>query len=191
MDLKQARVQLSLNTCQGCHSGETKTFFTHVRPVAYGESTNYWGTIPDHQTGAIDTRFAENNGITELGGSSTYDNYTKPITNGHLRYVVNVSAFLTGRNYSGEEFAGTYNDDYVDGTEDGTDNGTEGLFYVYDPTNRGSGLDTYPAPQPPRWGYNDLERRKQDLCRLINRDCNPTLLAAPLSIEINKGTFHE
>lgn len=31
-----ARHQFSLNTCSGCHGGETQTFFTHVDPVTYG-----------------------------------------------------------------------------------------------------------------------------------------------------------
>ncbi|HRO43740.1 MAG TPA: hypothetical protein PL009_12960 [Flavipsychrobacter sp.] len=43
---KDLRQQLSLNTCQGCHAGETKTMFTQMTPVGYGESHNYWGTIP-------------------------------------------------------------------------------------------------------------------------------------------------
>ncbi|MBS1690529.1 MAG: hypothetical protein JSS96_17485, partial [Bacteroidetes bacterium] len=39
---KQVRQQLSLNTCSGCHNGETKTIFTEVMPMGYGTPANYW-----------------------------------------------------------------------------------------------------------------------------------------------------
>ena len=32
----EARREFSLGTCNGCHGGETNTFFTHVKPAAFG-----------------------------------------------------------------------------------------------------------------------------------------------------------
>ncbi|MDC0712284.1 CARDB domain-containing protein [Stigmatella sp. ncwal1] len=36
----EARHKFSLNTCSGCHSGETKTDFTHILPRAAGQASN-------------------------------------------------------------------------------------------------------------------------------------------------------
>jgi hypothetical protein len=45
---KEIRHQLSLNTCYGCHSGETKTNFTMVYPRGWGEAADYWSATPSH-----------------------------------------------------------------------------------------------------------------------------------------------
>ena len=49
--VKEMRYQLSLNTCQGCHAGENKTLFTHVRPIGYGQNGDYWSATPDFVKG--------------------------------------------------------------------------------------------------------------------------------------------
>ena len=112
-------------------------------------------------------RFGKNKGITNLSGGTTANNYDQPSGS---RHFVKVSAFLTGRNYSGPSGSATFQDDFVDPTDDAMDATMDGLYYVYDPTNDGS--NTYPGPQPPHWGYNDLERRKKDLCMLVNSQCD-------------------
>lgn len=152
------RQQLSLNTCQGCHTGETKTMFTHILPLGYGQTAEYWNTTPDNVYRTIDTRFFENLGVT---GSSP--NYPEPIGQ---QYHVKVSAFLTGRNYTGTSGNGTFEDDEP---ADPADNSMNGLFYVNDPSNNGS--NTLVPPEK-KWGYNDLERRKNDMCRLMKLHCS-------------------
>jgi len=164
------RQQLSLNTCQGCHSGETKTIFTQIMPLAYGESANYWGSIPANVYRSIDVRFGANTGNSGSSGGTTIENYPVPSGN---RYFPKVSAFLTGRNYSGQ---GTFQDDFIDATDDATDSTMNGLFYVYDPTN---GPFKYVSSVGYlRWGYNDLERRKKDLCALVNNQCDESVAVA-------------
>lgn len=157
---KQMRQQLSLNTCQGCHTGETKTMFMHVLPRGYGQTARYWITPPDVRNDEVDIRFQVNSGTT-FGDS----NYKLP---GGPRDRVIVSAFLTGRDYTNT----AYDDD--DPT-DLNDNNMNGLYYVNDPSNlEGGGAYSYGTDhlQPlKRWGYNDLLRRHQDLCRLINNNC--------------------
>lgn len=37
---REARHQFSLQTCNGCHLGETNSLFTHVDPAGYGETVN-------------------------------------------------------------------------------------------------------------------------------------------------------
>lgn len=153
---KKLRRNLSLNTCQGCHTGETKTIFAHVLPLGYGQSAEYWNPTPDNVVRTIDTRFFDNWGSSSLG-----NNYTTPSGN---RTFSKVSAFLTGRNYSGNPTS--FDDD--DGS-DADDSNMEGLYYVNDPTN---GL----IGPPTRWGYNDLKRRKDDLCQLMGLDCSGGVL---------------
>jgi hypothetical protein len=88
----QARHVFSLNTCNGCHGGETKTGFTHVKPASWGS-------------------------------------------------VAQLSKFLTG--------------DPAD---------PQGLFRVTDPAGRPSG-------SPAIRGFNDLERRAQDLEAFLATSC--------------------
>jgi len=51
-----ARFNFSLNTCWGCHGGETQTGFTHVDPVFYGKEATLSGFLTGHAGtgGAID-----------------------------------------------------------------------------------------------------------------------------------------
>ncbi len=41
----QARHIFSLNTCSGCHGGETQTFFTHVHPSSFGNEAGLSGFL--------------------------------------------------------------------------------------------------------------------------------------------------
>ncbi|HRO42736.1 MAG TPA: hypothetical protein PL009_07860 [Flavipsychrobacter sp.] len=45
----------------------------------------------------------------------------------------------------------------------------DGLFYVNDPTNPNPNSINLPQR---RWGYNDLQRRKDDLCMLLSSWCD-------------------
>lgn len=177
---KKIRQQLSLNTCQGCHSGETKTMFTQIRPLGYGQKADYWSNnFSDYTTiGRADMRFSYNNGNTKdanaPGGS--VPNYAPPSNYVSHQYFVNVSAFLTGRNYSGNIGAGTFQDDELYNVADNSkDNQVgDGFYYVNDPTNRFGMMSPAQFPPDPvsstfgqKWGYNDLEMRKQKLCNLL------------------------
>jgi hypothetical protein len=88
----QARHVFSLNTCNGCHGGETRTFFTQVKPAG-------WGT------------------------------------------AATLSKFMTG---------------------DAAD--PQGLFRVTDPALR-------PTGSPAVRGFNDLERRADDLEHFVSTSC--------------------
>jgi hypothetical protein len=177
---KQMRNELSVNTCNGCHAGETKTIFTQVRPLAYGQTAIYWNNVtPDYVTGGIDNRFASNEGVTDnsaLGCGIPYmDNYDFPSSG----YFVKVSAFLTGETYNGP---GNYADDNC--TDDATDNTQTGLYYVNSPDNDyyywNSGYNMY--PDNAQYGYNDLQRRAIDLCALVNSSCTIEALSAFASV---------
>lgn len=152
-DYGAMRNQLSLNTCQGCHAGETKTMFAHVLPQTYGTRNNYWGATPDFQGGNIDLRFCNIN----VGAG----NYGMPV--GGYQFT---SAFLTGRKFEDNALS-AWADDRYDQADDADDNNMNGLFYVNDPGN-------YVNPANNNryeFGYNDLERRKQHLCNLISNGC--------------------
>ncbi len=41
----KARHKFSLNTCNGCHAGETNTFFTHVKPGPFGSPVGLSGFL--------------------------------------------------------------------------------------------------------------------------------------------------
>jgi hypothetical protein len=66
---KQIRHHISLNTCQGCHGGDTKTNFTHMIPRGYQELANYWDAIPTVVTwqDAHTNSVAASNSITGTG----------------------------------------------------------------------------------------------------------------------------
>ena len=147
---KTIRRQISLNTCAGCHGAETKTFFTMVRPLGYGEEANYWDPIPATHTGVIDPRFYDGGNI-----GKTLDNFSGEAQDNYKVYyyasgqeeertVPLVSPFITGRNFRGSN--GLWQDDaYSD--EDHPDNKINdlqndlgdddltGMFYVNDPSN--------------------------------------------------------
>lgn len=41
----EARHVFSLNSCSGCHGGETQTFFTHIKPVPFGTKAGLSGFL--------------------------------------------------------------------------------------------------------------------------------------------------
>lgn len=168
-DFKEVRHQLSLNTCEGCHNGETKTIFTHVRPLAYGKSARFWrppSFVPDTTNGLLD-----NDSNARAGAPhNIYPNLYPEM--GGKRTFQNVSAFLTGNSYTGVASSPSYADDHP---SDANDNNLDGLFYVNDP----SGDDV----SDHRFGYNDLLRRRDDLCSLVNSPCE-TLSIFPLMTNI-------
>jgi len=145
----QARQQFSLNTCAGCHGGEARTVFTQVRYLGYGEAADYWSpTNPD---------------FTNFGFGAAN------------RKVEHVAPFLTGRKLTDGLFpdnsnspSGLFADDNTDGSETPDDDAFDGLFFVNDIAGR---LDAF--SNPVLWGFNDLERRKVDLCHFVNSSCNP------------------
>ncbi len=162
---KLLRQQVSLNSCQGCHNGETKTIFTHVHPIGYGVSAKYWAIPPDFTQGQIDERFVSK------ADPLNYPNPPNP------ENVVNVSAFLTGENFRqpGGMPAG-YFDDFVDATEDPSDPTMNGLFYVNAPDNYATNAINLPTYL---FGYNDLQRRNIDLALIACTNCE-TMKTVPL-----------
>ena len=173
---KQLRHQVSLNTCSGCHAGETKTEFTQIRPLGYNDAADYWSSNPlDYNLSefgfggstsyrAIDVRFFEN-----YGGwtSSSQKDYDKTEVSANI-YHAKVSAFLTGRRYRG---ALTSTPGFTD--DNGSASGSmDGLFYVNDPSNDsyvGTGHNNL-GPIG-KFGYNDLMRRRDDLCWFTHPSC--------------------
>lgn len=169
VEAQELRFQYSSNTCEGCHTGETKTIFTHVQPLGYGKRARYWRSIPDAQLDELDSRRTFSPSPPEHDNVAPY-NYVfiselppEPVRGAPgavpYRYYQNVSAFLTGNRYSGTAAAPTYDDD---NTSDADDNNMEGLFYVNDPSYMGGGK---------KHGFNDLVRRRDDLCNLVNSSC--------------------
>jgi hypothetical protein len=105
-----------------------------------------------------------------------------------------LSAFLTGRSYFGvvpganpiqpiSSFA-KWTDDEPKSSIDvyPDDHDLKGLFYVNDPSNYY--IADFLQPEQ-RWGYNDLERRYQDLCHLINFGCFPSKNVESVLANIN------
>jgi|GEM_PF-780855 len=186
---KVLRNSLSINTCQGCHGGENKTLFSHIRPLGYGEAADYWSATPSYKTRKLDTRILttsphwdyRNTGENTIYSPTPVSNQTLPSPTANARFP-NVSAFLTGRNYSGTSSTGNFDDD---NPNDPDDHNLDGLFYAFDPTNhyntqQGADL-TFPGPQK-AFRYNDLKMRKQRLCQLADAPCtgevNPVLALA-------------
>ena len=205
---KEIRQQLSLNTCLGCHGAETKTLFTMIRPLGYGEEANYWDLAPSTTTGKLHTPESTiDNAGTTLDSTHIdavdgfIDNYNQSYYEGssltELRTVPNVSPFLTGRNFrDGDDLSGDdrWNDDFEkQGSDDEVnlllrDQEITGLFYVNDPSNEADVTDNeYVAPGansnnasiPPfpqhhdkKFGFNELENRQMDLCRLTSTSCS-------------------
>lgn len=229
---KKIRHQISINTCQGCHAGETKTNFTHIYPRGYGQEANYWDAIPSvvnnlmkktnnpsiiYFDNSIDNRFKIHSVTThpEVDNlETTYNTYaaahkynldfTEKTTNNYNQVV---SPFLTGRKYS-NVIGNNWEDDELnnlvvegevvgqpDDINNFADDFTHGLFYSNDPSNEstltiGNGLGAglggpFPQKHTAKWGVNDLERRKDDLCIFLSQSCNfPSLV--DLMQKINK-----
>ncbi len=85
-----------------------------------------------------------------------------------------ISPFLTGVDVIPSGGGFIFGDDSTSVAENATDNTLTGLFYSKDPAGR-----TYPGTAIVRkWGFNDLERRSQDLANLININCSIKVFAA-------------
>lgn len=199
------RHQLSLNTCQGCHSGETKTMFVHMQALPYGQQVNYWdeiqqgGSVPFSDQALkddIDKRFALNFwGDNDVNGSVAA-NYPPPPDGKAYQYV---SPMITGRRLDdqvGSAGAVTYNDDYIEMADDLADKSMEGLYYVFDPSNKMEPM-FYVTPTDYKSGFNDLKMRKDFLCHLVNRACSPIAIDAqelavssPMIIDITRTVSH-
>ena len=181
------RHNLSVQTCQGCHTGETKTVFTQMRPLNYGVSARYWDdATPDYvhsvpnasaTAGGLDYRFTTQDGTSYDPISQTaFPNYSQSDVAARA-YFPKVSAFLTGRNYAGPDGAMTYEDDNFDPFFDNPrDQFMTGLFYVADPMNNTISAQTsYSYVMGDNlWGFNDLMMRQQSMCQFINLQCNPS-----------------
>jgi hypothetical protein len=176
---KQLRHSLSLETCQGCHTGENKTAFMQVRPRGYGQTAIYWNGLPDFETGTIDNRFVKNTGRT-LNPDGQYpiisDNY---ISDNNLvqRYYPVVSSFLTGIAVNGiSPNAPSTNDDFINNLDDDKDQFpyVNNLLYCDNLFNVNSPINSNPNSfliQENVFGYNELEARKLDLCNFVNAPC--------------------
>lgn len=183
-EYENVRHQLSLNTCQGCHTGENKTIFTHVSPLGYGDTANYWVSTPASLKGQLDVRSTADDAQVPINIGSTFGGHKNYWPRGAIHvsgtflvkqdaHYQNVSAFLTGRSFTGPATnPGTFDDD---NPTDADDNNMEGLFYVYDPSNH-YGVTGSDFPANNLFGYNDLKRRQDDLCRLVNSECNFSIL---------------
>jgi hypothetical protein len=175
-----------LNTCQGCHSGENKTFFTQIAPLGYGQEADYWSSTPSTRSGFLDVRNdpsstqvvqPENVGETLVNVAlNQYAlNYAIPTMQRELQ---DVSAFITGRYYEGNN---NYADDLDDLVENATDDDIHGLYVVNDPSNVQDGTqhDNFGENDKQR-GFNELVRRRKVLCMLLADGCDPKTKLDPL-----------
>jgi hypothetical protein len=154
---KNIRHQLSINTCQGCHAGDTKTNFTMVMPRGYGEEAKYWDAIPSYETklvaagttATLDDRFNSSSGSCSNGTLGT--TFEKSTSLHLMNHDMNekttntknqiVSPFLTGNRYSSN--GNHWQDDEIDdntfegfiGFSNISDEKLTGLYYVNDPSN--------------------------------------------------------
>jgi hypothetical protein len=170
---KKIRHQISVNTCYGCHAAETKTVFTHVNALKYDEPARYLLSYVDGAQGVPDESLYPNGGTDplQLGGHSTgVGDHGSTFPNQLISdrtYFQAVSPFLTGRRKMEYNSDGTYiwEDDNIDDIGDAT---TNHLFYVQDQSNN----YYFPYVDDQLWGFNDLERRKNHLCHLLNLSCD-------------------
>lgn len=208
-EAKEIRQQFSLNTCVGCHNGETKTRFTQINTLAYNETARYWLSTLDGNTilqdngsypygVSLNETEGENQGTTIDNNFSDFQNYTVADEFYKENFFQAVSPFLTGRRYraftteSGK--SPTWQDDELDdannffGFAEELDNSMNGLFYVADPSNMSNG--NFPFNDEKKWGYNDLLRRKNGMCNFLVNGCsgingvpnNPTMMGLIRSI---------
>lgn len=173
---------------------KVKTIFTQVRPVGYGQSLDYWSAIPAYDLAPIDARFTGNIGKTTMNGGPTAEDvyplfkdpfvFDQNVDVTAPQYLVRVSAFLTGRTYNGGL---DFEDDNKGDANDNLVGSGVAAFYVFDPGNykAGPNASDETRPNPQGWtGYNDLERRKNDLCNFVNSDCKHP---APVDFLIEVG----
>jgi hypothetical protein len=101
-EAKMIRHQISLNTCQGCHAGETKVAFTQVRPIGYGVNGDYWSSTPSVVPGTLNTDASPNNQYFGLYFTD-FDvrAFSSPL------FFYNYDNFKTGNIYSTREFNNT------------------------------------------------------------------------------------
>jgi hypothetical protein len=233
---KTIRHQISLNTCQGCHSDENKTNFTHVYPRGFGQEANYWDAIPTvvnnimvkdpigpvYYDNSIDNRFRTHsvtNAFNINNLETTFNTYVathksnldfiEKTTNNYNQVV---SPFLTGRKYSnviGNNWQDDELDDAVKEWPIGTpgqlsylaDNKLTGLYILNDASNQsastiGNGLSpgdggSFPQLHTTKWGNNDLQRRKEDMCLFLSQNCNfPSLIKLMQHIKMMPLPLH-
>ena len=94
------------------------------------------------------------------------------------QFKFDISPFLTGRSaiFINPNFF--FGDDSTSVIEDPTDNTLTGVFYAKDAAGR-----VYPGTGIVRkWGFNDLQRRSQDLTNLITSSCNPIFSTSLASV---------
>ena len=149
----------------------------------------YWDAVPSTSTGPFDERFYGN-----MNEGQTWDDHLNvPVDNYKPDYYVssnvnsitipNVSPFLTGRNYRGstlewedDRFSNqlTDPDNDIQNQDPIADNTLKGLFWVNDPSNEAASNSNQLEQElnNKRDGFNDLERRKNDLCSLANGCCD-------------------
>ncbi len=207
---KEIRHQLSLNTCLGCHGGETKTMFSMIQPLGYGQEADYWSTVPATTSGDIDHGnqvsnagftldpshpdavggFIPNHEQEYYSGSTVHENRTIPL----------VSPFLTGRNFRGTALGlePAWDDDKEDlnGIDENHfelgDKEITGFFYVNDPSNEAD--INHPAYEPPSYVNQDdpafpqHHNKKYGYNELENRQMDLCLLTST-SCNAGGGVF--
>ncbi len=108
-----------------------------------------------------------------FGTTMNYQTTVNVQTNG-TQHKTHISPFLTGIDVipSGGTFI--FGDDSSSVVENATDNTLTGFFWARDPANR-----VYPGTGIVRkWGFNDLQRRSQDLTNLLNSVCSIRSISA-------------
>jgi hypothetical protein len=95
------------------------------------------------------------------------------------QFKFDISPFLTGRSARFVNPGFVFGDDSTGvAAEDITDNTLTGVFYANDAAGR-----LYPGTGIVRkWGFNDLQRRAQDLTNLVNSNCNPIFSTSLASV---------
>jgi hypothetical protein len=94
------------------------------------------------------------------------------------QFKFDISPFLTGRSAKFINPNFFFGDDSTGAAEDLTDNTLTGIFFANDAAGR-----VYPGTAVVRkWGFNDLQRRSQDLTNLITSSCSPIFVTALASV---------
>ncbi len=124
------------------------------------------GTCTGCHGGETQTDFTHVNYVGN-GVSMNYTTTLNFIFSG-LQHKTFISPFLTGVDViptAPNVFV--FGDDSTSAIEDATDATLTGLFYARDPAGR-----VYPGTGVVRkWGFNDLERRAQDMTNILNSNC--------------------
>lgn len=180
-EAKRIRQQLSLNTCVGCHAGETKVRFTHINPMKYGEVAQYWNGVLSGINGVQDGFFYPNSPITPPAQDGFNEGFTDDAVFGFIKnfevskeivnhsFFQNISPFLVGARKSVISASATWKDDDMNDSDDDNFNG---LYFVNDPSNKANDPYYFPGIHTKKWGYNDLLMRKQRLCTELINGCN-------------------